>query len=543
MKKTALAIIAAFMGISSYAQTAYDALMFSENEYEGTARTMAMGNAFTALGGDLGSIGINPAGSAVAGYSQVTLTPGLTISTSTTKGVSPYQDGSLPYFERQMKSSMTSFNMPNLGATFDFQTGRKSGLKNITIGILANKTASWDEDVYARGMNNTTSFMGSMAYDATISGLTGTELNAQDAYFNNLPWREVVGYQSGMISTFGNYDDQFVGASEVVYDNGEISLGGPIDQSYGRRVKGGKYDLVINVGANISDFIYIGANFGMTTIDYSYREYFKEVAGDPSDFEIGLTGGETIYFNDMRYKYDYSASGMGYYGKFGVIITPGGGLRIGAAIQTPTINNISEGWQQSGETSYTDSRYNAYATSPYGEGSYRMVSPYRANFGLAYALGQLAVISADYEFCDYSTMKYKGAGYDRDYFEAVNEEIREYFKTSHALRIGAEIKPLAVLAVRAGYGLTTTPEKFAYESKGAPIIKTQNVSLGLGYSSKKSFFADLAVRKTFLQDEYFMPYADYMYDADGYIVENGFAPEILNKRGLWKVALTLGWRF
>ncbi len=542
MKKTALAIIAAFMAVCSHAQTAYDALMFSENEYEGTARTMAMGNAFTALGGDLGSIGLNPAGSAVAGYSQVTLTPGLTISTSTTQGVSPYEGSDLPYFERQMKSSMTGFSLPNLGATLNFNTGRKSGLKNITLGILANKTASWDEDVYARGMNSTTSFMGSMAYDATVSGLTGAELNASDA-FDFMPWREVIGYQSGMISTFGEYDDQFVGASEVVYDNGEISLGGPVDQSYGRRVKGGKYDFVINLGANISDFIYIGANFGMTSIDYNYREYFKEVAGDPADFEIGLTGGETIYFNDMRYKYEYAAHGMGFYGKFGVIITPGGGLRIGAAIQTPTLNDITEGWKQSGETTYTDSGYNAYASSPYGEGRYTMVSPYRANFGLAYTLGQFAVISADYELCDYSTMKYKAYDYDRDYFESVNEEIRDYFRTSHALRIGAEIKPLAEIAIRAGYGLTTTPEKFAYESKGAPIIKTQNLSLGLGYSSKKSFFADLAVRKTLLQDEYFMPYADYMYDDDGYIVDNGFAPEILNRRGLWKVALTLGWRF
>ena len=542
MKKTVISIFLGLSAICGYAQTAYDALLFSENNYEGTARTMAMGNAFTALGGDLGSIGINPAGSAVAGYSQITLTPSLTFSASTTQGVSPYSDGHLPYFERQMKSRITDFGMPNIGFTVSHDTHRSSGIKNFTFGFVVNKTAGWNEDVYAAGTNSTTSFMGSMAYDATISGLTGTDLGAAAA-FDRMPWKPVVGYQSGMISTFGGYDDQFVGASEVIYDNGDVALGGPLNQSYGRRVDGGKYDYLINMGANISDFIYIGANLGISSLDYTYNEYFKETAVDPSDFEIALSGGETIYFDEMRYKYTYSASGTGYYGKIGVIVTPGGGFRIGAAIQTPTVNTITEEWQQSGETSYTDGKYDASSSSPYGRGSYRMVSPSRVNLGIAYALGQLGVISADYEVSDYSQMRYKSSDYDRDYFESVNEEIMENFRASHMLRLGLEAKPLPELAVRAGYSMATSPERCIECSSDIPAIRNQNVSFGLGYSSKNSFFADLAVRRTFLQDEYFMPYADYMYDADGYLNENAYAPEILNERSLWKVLVTFGWRF
>lgn len=542
MKKTVISIFLGLSAICGYAQTAYDALLFSENNYEGTARTMAMGNAFTALGGDLGSVGINPAGSAVAGYSQITLTPSLTFSASTTQGVSPYSDGHLPYFERQMKSRMTDFGMPNIGFTVNYDTNRSSGIRNFTFGFIVNKTAGWNEDVYAAGTNSTTSFMGSMAYDATISGLTGTDLGAAGA-FERMPWKPVVGYNSGMISTFGGYDDQFVGASEVIYDNGDVALGGPLNQSYGRRVDGGKYDYLINMGANISDFIYIGANIGISSLDYTYNEYFKETAVDPSDFEIALSGGETIYFDEMKYKYAYSASGTGYYGKIGVIVTPGGGFRIGAAIQTPTINTITEEWQQSGETSYTDGKYDASSSSPYGRGSYRVVSPSRVNFGVAYALGQLGVISADYEVSDYSQMRYKSSDYDRDYFESVNEEIMENFRASHMLRLGLEAKPLPELAVRAGYSMATSPERCFECSSDIPAIRNQNVSFGLGYSSQNSFFADLAVRRTFLQDEYFMPYADYMYDADGYLNENAYAPEILNERSLWKVLVTFGWRF
>ena len=51
MKKTALIILlTAMSALSSFGQSAYDAWRFSQNEYEGTARSAAMGNAFTALG-------------------------------------------------------------------------------------------------------------------------------------------------------------------------------------------------------------------------------------------------------------------------------------------------------------------------------------------------------------------------------------------------------------------------------------------------------------------------------------------------------------
>lgn len=539
MRKTALLILFAIAAVTAQAQSIYDALLFSERNYEGTARSVAMGNAFTALGGDLGSIGINPAGSAVAKYSQISITPSLTIASNTTNGVSPYTDGSLPYFEKQFKNTATHFAIPNLGMTFNWETGRSSGLKNVSFGFIMNRVNSWNEDLYAAGPNHTTSFMGAMAVEATEAGLLGSNLNMNNAYDYD-PWKYVVGYQSGMISTFGGYDDQFVGASEVIFGNmgnTEISLGGPLDQSYGRRVRGSKNDYLINLGFNISDFIYLGANLGITSMYYSYDEYFKEKAIDPSDFEIALDNGQTMYFDSMKYKYSYSTSTSGVYGKFGFIITPGFGLRIGAAIQTPTASTINENWQYKGETTYTDNGFNAAAESPEGEDHYKFREPWRANFGLAYTLGKLAVFSVDYELCNYSTMKFKRNGFDdgREYFIELNDEIKGTFGTSSMLRAGIEIKPLDVLAVRAGYGVTTAPETLI------EVPAAQNVSLGVGYVSKKSFFADLACRYSFATDEYIMPYSDYMYDAAGNITD--FAPEILNRKDHWKVLLTLGWRF
>ena len=519
--------------MSAQAQSIYDAQRFSEREYEGTARSVAMGNAFTALGGDLGSIGINPAGSAVANYSQFTITPGLTISSNTTQGVSPYTDGYLPYFERQFKNTATHFAIPNLGMTFNWKTGRKSGLKNVTFGFVMNRVNSWNEDVYAAGRNATTSFMGAMATEATNKGLLGSNLNMKDAYDYD-PWKYVVGYQSGMISTFGGYDDQFVGASELIFDNM-----GQTEISY-----------LINLGFNISDFLYLGANLGITSMNYSYEEYFKEVAVDPSDFGIEFDNGQKIYFDNMKYKYSYGANTSGVYGKFGFILTPGFGLRIGGAIQTPTATTVTEYWYMSGETAYTDNSFNAAADSPEGEDRYRFSEPWRANLGVAYTLGKFAVFSVDYEMCNYSNMKFKRSGFDddREYFIGLNEDINSVFGTSHMLRAGVEVKPVDRLALRAGYGITTSPEmnEIIIANDIANIYPidvpaSQNIAFGLGFISRKSFFADIACRYAFATDEYFMPYSDYIFDSEGYVIE--YAPEILNIKDNWKVLLTLGWRF
>lgn len=537
MRKTAITLSLMFAAICGYAQTAYDGLLFSENNYEGTARSVAMGNAFTALGGDLGSVTINPAGSAVAGYSQISFTPALTFSATTAQGVSPYTDGSLPYFERAMKSSMTRFGLPNFGMVFNWNTNRTSGLKNLTFGFVVNKTGSWDDDIYANGTNSTTSYMGSLAW--ATDGINAAELEGNAAY-DNYPWSTVVGYQSGMISTFGGYPDRYVGASELVFDNGDIVLGGALDQTYGRRVTGSKYDYVFNFGGNISDFVYFGVNLGISSLNYGYDEYFKEAAIDPSDFEIGLDNGETMYFSGMRHRYSYEADGSGYYAKFGVIVTPGAGFRFGAAIQTPTINTITERWQENGETEFTSSKYNGYASSPEGEYRYTFRSPFRANFGLAYTLGSFAVISADYEMCNYGQMLFRTNGMDRGYFEDVNNDIKSRFGTSHMLRAGAEVK-LGALAARAGYGFTTSAEKISSWDTVMPVTYNHNVSFGLGYSSKGSFFADLAARTSFVNDEYYMPYSDYILDDEGNILDP--TPEICIQRSNWKVLLTLGWRF
>ena len=61
MKRILAAVFLSAMALQAGAQDWRDALNISENDYLGTARSVGMGNAMTAVGGDLGSLTFNPA--------------------------------------------------------------------------------------------------------------------------------------------------------------------------------------------------------------------------------------------------------------------------------------------------------------------------------------------------------------------------------------------------------------------------------------------------------------------------------------------------
>ena len=553
MKRAALLTVMCCMAVCAGAQTMYDALRFSENTYYGTARSYAMGNAFTALGGDLGGVGINPAGSAVATFSQVTITPGVNISSSSSTGTK--YNGTDTGFGKSLKNSRSRFELPNLGFTINFDTGSGSGLKNVSFGVIANTTGFFNDHMQARGTNQYTSFMGSLAQ--ATNGIDIEALAMKNAYDNSTaPWQSILGFRAGLIANYGPASNttEYIGTSEGFryigpedgdrndLHNYEIIQYGALDQNYGRSSRGSKYEYLINLGFNFSDKFYFGANLGITSMEYYYQDWIKEAAIEPEKFliefknEHGETTG-TTYFSDMEYKSWYEAEGVGVYAKFGFIARPAAGLRIGAAIQTPTSTRIKEYWRSSAASYYTGSQYNVSDETPEGQYKYRMVSPFRFNLGLAYTFGRIGLISADYEMCNYGAMKFRTLTADNSVFDdGANIDIKEFMGTSHMFRAGIEIKPVQSFAVRAGYGLTSSPEKYYDENDVKKSVKADrhSFSAGIGFSSKGSFFADFAFGALKYADEYVYPYGDYM---------NIPSPEILNKKWMYNIMLTLGFRF
>ena len=74
MKRILTTALALLSFIVAFAQGADDACLFSQTFYQGTAKAMGMGNAIGAVGGDMTSICINPAGMGVYRSNEFTTT-------------------------------------------------------------------------------------------------------------------------------------------------------------------------------------------------------------------------------------------------------------------------------------------------------------------------------------------------------------------------------------------------------------------------------------------------------------------------------------
>ena len=528
MKKIILTSLLALAALGAGAQTADDGLLFSENEYSGTARTVAMGNAFTALGGDIGSITLNPAGSAVNKFSQFSFTPMVKLNYSYSKinADHDYSANGTDY-----ASMVRAYPLNNIGAIAYFDTHNSYGLKGISFGFVANMTKSYADKYIGRGMSPNTSYMGQLA--AGLNGFSSDYLDDAKAYLNpDCSWREIVGWRSGMVFNLNNDPTDYIGASEkITNNNGEIGLGGPLQQHFICKTTGSKHDIAFNVGLNFDDVLYVGGNIGITTFEYKLDEVFSEYAVNPQDFPNEFKNGVT-YFDNMSAQYSYKAEGAGVYGKIGLIWVPIKQLRFAFTAQTPTLTEINETWQNYGEVIFTDKQYSGSEKSIVGEYKYNLISPYRLSAGAAVNFG-IGLVSAEYEMCDYGTMRFRSAydSYSNEY-DRLNSEIPYYASISHMFRVGTEFRIIPTLAVRAGYSLTTSP---LIEYKNNDRLFKHMVATGIGYNSKGSFYCDAAVACRMNPRLYTKVYDDYI---DGYM-----SPELSTSNDITEILFTLGWRF
>ena len=527
MKKIIAFTLLGMAAIAASAQDMYDGLLYSDVNQYGTARSISLGNAMTALGGDLGSITINPAGSAVAGYSQFTITPSLSIS-SVRASYAPvaYQD-----FTAESTTSYTKFALPNMGFVFDYQTGRSYGLKSMSFGIVCNASNIYADRMDIVGKCDQTSMMGAMG--AAADGIHSGYLQGYNSGYGT--WTDVLAYQSGMIATYMDaHDDSYVGASEQIYDEEMariIRVGGPLYQNNYRQRSGSRNDLVLNMGMNFSDRLFLGVNIGVPYLNYTESISQTEEAVNTSDFPLTIDGYDT-YFDSARERYALAVNGTGIYAKLGVIFLPVDGLRIGAAVQTPTLMTITERYRWDAVCNFVG--YNGtLCETPDGEYTYNLTTPASFNVGAAYTIGQFGLVSADFERTKYRRMKFSDYHSDgfyssADSWSAENSEILNYAGSTNIFRLGAEARITPNFSLRAGYN---------YKVYSSPDYKdvTQAFSFGAGYASNGAFFADAAVRSTIYPQSWYYPYDDYLDDTR--------SPEIMLDKTIFDIVLTVGWRF
>ena len=477
-------------------------LSLSQRESTGTARSMAMGGAFTSLGGDLASFGYNPAGFGMYQRNEISVTLGLGINQA--KNYNAYNTAG---------NSNVRMAVNNFGASFKvYESSKKLTAINFAIGY--NKTADYNYNMAYAGPQTVSSLADAFADIANANGLLINSDNKisdskgySDYEMNPYLWGSVMGYKAGLINKGSNgwYPD-------------EIGPNAKMTQYTELQSRGSAGEFSFAFGFNFNNIVYLGASLDIQSIQRQQTIYYSEYI----DYE-GATPDASEYpyqLRDFQFDQTISVDGSGVGAKFGVVVRPIEALRIGLAVHTPTYYSMAYRYSASlsssalsaGDNPYGWNVVNGYVYADENTptlqdgGDYRweFTTPTRLLAGISYTIGKYAVVSADYEYCASRSLKWNYTPANTGY---THDTIAESLKGTHTVRGGIEAKPMPWFAVRVGGGYRSSVLKNNYDfvAFSEPVADTVwYASAGVGFRLSEVTSIDLAYqyRNTRYSDYY-----------------------------------------
>ncbi len=450
MKRLFPLLILTITCLQAEAQDWVDALRFSQTYAGGTARSTAMGGAFGALGGDFYSASSNPAGLGVYRSSELTITPELYFDKTTSR-----------YIGNEVEENKYNFNISNFGYVVSFNKEKEKGFIGATIAFGFNRLNNYHSNIAIEG-GNTESSLG----DLYVSSANYGEGAGPVDPVNLLPFSEGLFYDSYVMdfdTLSGQYFlNEYLKNVDGSYNNTQRNI---IERS------GKMNEWVVSAGFNYGHFLYFGATLAITPIRFEERSNFTEFAN-------------TEYNDQFNYYEKLSIRGTGYSGKFGVIVKPISLLRLGVAFHTPVVYYINEVYEANISSSFVGNDI-IYPQDGYGntiydaENDYRIVTPYKLIGSAGVTIGKFAIVSADLEFIDYSTMRLRKGGDGYDFYDE-NQGIKAIYRSTMNLKTGAEFR-IKKLYLRGGFGYYGSPYK---ESEINFDAHQYNYSAGIGFRDK-----------------------------------------------------------
>lgn len=521
-----ISALASLIAIGSSAQTAYDAAKLTDRDLNGTARFVGMGGAMGALGGDISTMGTNPAGIGIYRSNDI----------MTSFGFSAYGTES-KYGGNKFNNNNNHWSYDNIGFVFASKIGNQTPLRYVNFGFNYHRAKSFYKNMSMEGILNytQTDFMAGQANGMSANGVSLLEIteNKWNPYSDNgVGWLGALGWD-GLL--FDYSDKEYIGVlPQDPYANFRSRERGGIDQ----------YDF--NVAFNINDRVYLGLTIGAYDVNYTKSYYYSEDYGDKQNYMIGS---------------DNKIDGSGFDFKMGLIVRPfeDSPFRFGVAVHTPTFYKLtyktnayleSNVWMHNNDTGQ-DELINSYFDTYQELGDtdmnreFRLNTPWKYNFNLGYTVGKNLALGAEYEFEDYSTVKFRYPEGDEMEFET--NEAKQTLKGVHTLRLGAEYKVIPQFAIRAGYNYISSVFKddaikylpfnsINTDTDFANVKSRSNYTLGIGYRGRL-LYADLAYQFSTYKENFYPFYNEFV--EEGIVVPN--ATKVTNTRS--QVLFTLGMRF
>lgn len=565
MKKIiTLAALGLLIAAPMSAQTVYDAAKITNKDLNGTARFVGMGGAMGALGGDISTIGTNPAGIGVYRSNDAMVS----------FGFSSYGTES-NYVGNKMNSDKMRASFDNAGFVLSSKIGNATALRYVNFGFNYHKAKSLYKNM---SMGGNLGDYTQTDYMAAQAG--GIKDWSGDIYTDpEVGWLSALGYDGYLITDLiahngqgdvpSGYVPYMVGGKQVKNLNGDLvyitpgEYGGMFwggNGSFRSEERGGIDQYDFNISFNINDRVYLGVTVGAYAIDYSkytfYDENYLDKAGNATGQGYNLQSWNKIH-------------GSGFDVKFGAIVRPFeySPLKIGLAIHTPTYYNLDYKTNARLESDVlndldiaNESEVGSGVIGQYNVDTYdilkgdmvrqfQLQTPWTYNVSLGYTIGKDLALGAEYEYQDYSSIKFKDQEGYSDTFGYENSTT-SMLKGVSTIRLGAEYKVIPQFALRAGYNYTSAIfNSDAYKDLPYNSIQTDtdfantkalsNYTLGIGYRGSM-FYADLAYKYSSYKED-FHPFINAYMDGEQLVIGSPEATKVKNTRS--QVLLTLGLRF
>jgi len=463
-----LSVGGVFILDSSSAQVTPTALglLFSQTNYGGTARVRSIGEANTALGGDLSSITSNPAGLGFYNRSEVSITP-----------LAGFNSTSATYLDVTTNTSSSAFGLANIGVALNSKRPDNipGSWKGGTFGFSYNRLNDFSNKVIYKGTNIDNDYL-----DFVLDFGNSNEAQPGDYYLVDLP------YASYLINDFSvdsSGDTTFnVWDTFVEYASPDT----PVDQQEIIETSGSVNKWGISYGGNVSDRFYFGFGLGVMSLKYENVKTYSEVR-----YPESILNNYTLFEKQ-------NINGTGVNGNFGIVVRPINKLTIGVSYVTPTSYTITDKYETSMHSIWNESSLIYYGDDPGFTGdqtsqqipddwNYSLVTPMRLNTGLAFFFNKNGFITADVEWVDYRNIKLR---FDQGGLDDEAAEIKEKYRSVINYRMGGEFRA-GDFRFRVGYNYLSNPLKDTEELNKAK----STYSGGFGYRKKK-FFIDMAVLYT-----------------------------------------------
>jgi hypothetical protein len=453
MKNYIFLLFAGFTFSVTQSQEIPDAIRYAQDNLNGTARFRAMGGAFGALGGDLSSINVNPAGSAVFANNQLTIT----LSSFNTKNNSNY-------FGTTTSASDNSFDMNQTGGVFVFKNQNPSSdWKKFSMAINYENTNNFDNSVFSAGTNPTNSVA-----NYFLSYANGVPLDVLDfSTYGELDHggqQAYLGYWSYVINPVNDTDNNTQYISNV-------TAGGNYYQENSIYSNGYNGKLSFNAATSYKDKLYLGINLNSHFTDFTQSSSFYESNNNAVNADYTV---KSLRFENNLYTY-----GTGFSFQIGAIAKVTNEIRLGLAYDSPVWYNLSDEFSQT-IVAVRENNINEKPTDVVDPqlinyyAPYELDTPGKLTGSFAYVFGKTGLISIDYSIKDYGSTHFRPE--NDPYYRDINNEMSNILANSGELRIGAEYK-IKEWSLRGGYRFEESPYKNA-----RTIGDLNSFSGGLGYN-------------------------------------------------------------